>query len=438
MRSLYSFILIGFSLTIGLLSCRHETTNSPLKKVAISKENGKYRLYRNGKPFTIKGAAGYSHFSELNKLGGNTIRIWDTLNLSSILDSAWANNIAVIVGLPIPNNDDYMSYYNDPTKASIQYKLCKKIVNKFKNHPALLMWCVGNELSFPYKLSYNNFYSSFNDIVDMIHHDDPDHPVTTTILNFDKDYLITLSLRCNVDIISFNIFNRINDLKSDLENFSWFWNGPYLLTEWGIDGPWPNSEQTAWGVFIENTSTKKAQLLLNRYKQFVPVNDPRFLGAFIFFWGHKQETTPTWFSIFDEKGARSEILNTMNYIWAGKKDTYKMPAVNYMLVDSKGARDNILLSPGESSTAEVFMETLSDSVKIVDWQIVREDWYKENNINIDRKNIPLKHVFKNQNKLKATFISPALEGPYRISATIYDNQGNFATCNTPFYVVSDK
>lgn len=431
-------MLIGFIYPIWLLSYQHANKNFTLKKVTIIKENSKYNLYRNGKIFRIKGAAGYSHFSELKKLGGNTIRIWDTLNLATILDSALANDIAVIVGLPVPNNDDYMSFYNDPQKISFQYNSYKKIVNKFKSHPAILMWCVGNELSFPYKLSYNNFYNSFNGIVDMIHDDDPDHPVTTTILNFDKDYLITLALRCNIDIISFNIFNSINDLRKDISNFSWFWNGPYLLTEWGVDGPWPNSEHTAWGAFIENTSTKKAQLLLNRYRQFVPVEDPRFLGAFIFFWGQKQETTPTWFSIFDEKGARSAIFNTMNYIWTGRKDKYKVPAINYMLVNSKGARDNILLSPNEFSTAEVFMESLSDSIKIVDWQIVREDWYKENNINIDRKNRPLKTIFKSQNKLKTTFISPPWEGPYRISATIYDNQGNFATCNTPFYVVSDR
>lgn len=40
--------------------------------------------------------------------------------------------------------------------------------------------------------------------------------------------------------------------------------------------------------------------------------------------------------------------------------------------------------------------------------------------------------------LEHHFVAPAVEGPYRVFATIYDDQGNFSTCNTPFYVVTDK
>jgi len=39
---------------------------------------------------------------------------------------------------------------------------------------------------------------------------------------------------------------------------------------------------------------------------------------------------------------------------------------------------------------------------------------------------------------KATFITPTEEGPYRIFAYIYDQNGNFATTNTPFYVLNPK
>ena len=39
---------------------------------------------------------------------------------------------------------------------------------------------------------------------------------------------------------------------------------------------------------------------------------------------------------------------------------------------------------------------------------------------------------------KLTFRTPAIEGPYRIFVFIYDQKGNFATTNTPFYVLNNK
>ncbi|PKK34708.1 hypothetical protein BWI96_21020 [Siphonobacter sp. SORGH_AS_0500] len=428
-----SFLLI-LPIIFIFSTCNSDNENSYSPKVRIVKSEGKYILYRDGKPFTIKGAAGYSHFSELRKAGGNAIRIWDTLHLATILDSAWANNLSVIVGLPIPDNKDYMIYYDNPDKVASQLKAYKTIVNTFKAHPAVLMWCVGNELTFPYGPAYNNFYKAFNELVEMIHQDDPDHPVTTTILNFNEKYIFNLSIRCRIDLISFNIFSLINKLRDDLNAFSWFWDGPYLLTEWGVDGPWSGTEQTAWGAYIENTSTKKAEIVLNRYRQFMPVDDPRFLGAFVFFWGQKQETTPTWFSLFDETGARSELVNTMHTIWTRKPALYQVPAVKYMLVDQKGARDNILLNPNQPVSAEVLMESLTDTIKAVKWQIFNEDWYAETYRNAPAKPTPLS-LFTAQSRLKATFVAPSKEGPYRLFATIYNHNGSYATCNTPFYVV---
>src|SRR5690606_41215403 len=198
------------------------------------------------------------------------------------------NNLAVIVGLPIYNSD-YTSFYNDEKKVKKQFNDYKSLVNRYKQHPALLMWCLGNELDFPYKPSYNNFYKAFNNITDMIHTDDPDHPVMTTVLNFNKKYILNLQLRCDIDLISFNIFSRIDFLKDELKDASLFWKGPFMLAEWGVNGPWQGTPQTAWGAFIENTSTKNAEHYLERYQKHMPIDDGRFLGSFVFYWGQKQE-----------------------------------------------------------------------------------------------------------------------------------------------------
>ncbi|MCF0052641.1 hypothetical protein LXM25_21395 [Dyadobacter sp. LJ53] len=428
-------IIFTTCLYVTLLACQDVKENSAAT-VRIVKSDSGYVVLRNGKAFGIKGASGASNFQTLHEAGGNCVRIWDTTHLQQILDSAHANNIAVIAGLPMQNSDQ-IDLYNDPVKVLQQLSQFQSLIDRHKNHPALLMWCLGNELDFPYNPSYNNFYDAFNAITKMIRHLDPNHPVTTTVLNFNQKYIANIQLRCDLDLISFNIFNNISLLKEDLKSFSWFWNGPYMLLEWGTDGPWTGTQRTAWGAFIENPSKKKADVILNRYRQEMPLKDPRLVGNFIFYWGSKQETTHTWFSIFDESGRKSEPVAIMESIWTGKLPQEHYPQIRYMLLNNKGAADNILLNPGEMMRPELVMHE-KDSIMSVQWEIFTEDWYKENGQNSTRKLLPLDRKIEPAGKLTTEFTSPMEEGPYRIFAKIYDYNGNFATCNTPFYVVSDR
>ena len=269
----------------------------------------------------------------------------------------------------------------------------------------------------------------------MIHRDDPDHPVTTTMINFQRKTIFNLKMRTNVDIISFNIFGKIESLSQELKDFSWFWKGPYLLTEWGVDGPWDGTAETVWGAKIEQTSTKKAEQYYARYKDKMPVNDHRLLGSFIFYWGQKQETTHTWFSIFDEAGNKTEAVDAAEAIWKGKPLVSPAPQINYMLLDSKGAKDDIFLRSNEKSTAEVFMLNSDAKIKRIVWEIYPEDWYKINNVNNIKKPLLITGLIEETKDLKVIFNTPLKEGPYRIFATIYDDKGYVATCNTPFYVL---
>jgi len=437
---LSSIIYKLFPLLIFLLlvfSCDRDGDKNFPRKVHIREVNGKYTFYRNGEPFFVKGASGISHFKLLRESGGNTIRIWDTTNLQATLDSAVANDLAVIVGLPVANSDD-PSFYSDPKRVKNQHTAFERLVLRHRNNSCILMWCVGNELDFPYKLSYTSFYKAFNDLTDMIHKQDPDHPVTTTVMNFNAKYITNINLRCDVDVISFNIFSRLFLLRQDLKDLSWLWDGPYMLLEWGVNGPWEGTEKTAWGAYIEDTSKKKAQIYERRYKDHMPTDDPRFLGACAFFWGQKQETTHTWFSMFDQYGASSEPVSEMRALWKNEEYQGIYPAVKDILLNDKGARENIILDPNAAARAEVLMFGNDKGIKEIRWEIFREDWYKRNNINSTRKTFPLRTLMKSCKGLEANFIAPAKEGPYRLFATIYHQNGTFATCNTPFYVLGVK
>jgi hypothetical protein len=424
----FCLILLLFSTT----ACRHQSAKKS-GRVHISQTNGKFTLYKDGKPYYIKGASGYAYLNVLKQAGGNTIRIWDTTRLDIILKAANANGIAVIVGLPIPESR-HMDYYGNTEKVKTQFDAIKRVVNRYKSDPAVLMWCVGNELTFPFKPHYNKFYDAFNQIVDFIHENDPDHPVTTTIVNFQRKDIFNIKLKTAIDIISFNIFGRLRYLKDDLKSFSWFYSDPYLITEWAIDGPWEGTPHTAWEAYIEPNSTNKAEYYKDRYQMDMPVNDPRYLGSFIFYWGQKQEVTSTWFSLFDSSGHRTAAVTTAREIWTGKKQKASYPEIKNMLMDNKLASDNIIYLPGQLAHAELLMKPGNTPIQGIGWEIHQEDWYKSNNVN-NKKTLPaIKTLFSKKTAMGITFGTPLKEGPYRLFATVYDGNGNIATSNVPFYI----
>lgn len=411
--------------------------SQPVKRsVYISYQNNNYTLYRFGKPFFIKGAAGNTYLAELKAAGGNTIRTWDTTGLDSILANAERHDIAVIVGLQMPYNDDMGAFYNNDAKVEAQLAQYKKIIIKYRSSKAILFWCLGNELAYPVQPKFFKFYRVFNRFIDMIHQEDPDHPVTTTLINFEKRYIVNIKLFTHIDLISFNIFGALRQLNKDLADFKQLWNGPFIISEWAIDGPWPGHDQTAWGAFIESTSSKKADEYRELYEQYMPLKNPRFLGSLTFYWGYKQETTPTWFSLFDKAGNKSASVNVMQYLWTNKWPGTKAPDIKYMLVDDKGAKDNLLYNPGANIDAQVFLSDSTQNSNLhFEWSVQPEDWFRVQHFYNQKEKKSLNELTILQKQEHFKFRAPLKEGPYRVYVNVYNNQGYFASCNTPFYVV---
>ncbi len=405
------------------------------KRVSIVYENNKYSLLRNGKPFLIKGVSGHEHLKKLAAAGGNTIRTYDTTNLENILKDAEANNIAVIAGLYLPPSDYTKMFYDDSAWVKQTFQSINTIVNKYKNSPALLMWCVGNELYFPLRRDYKNFYSAINHIVDMIHAEDPNHPVTTTVINFDIKNILTIRYRTAIDIISFNIFyGQLKKFQSNLSTYKLLWKDPFIITEWGIDGPWVERSKTAWMAPLELTGNEKAEELVNTYKDYVPYNDTRLLGTMAFYWGYKQESTHTWFSFFDDNGAVNPMAGALQYIWTGTQPRHGWPEIEKIFLDSASMFDNPVYSSSAQATCRVIMKTTGNYT--YKWNIYPEDWHKRGlYINNEKFMLPVAGLIQHQHNNSIAFTTPEKEGAYRLFVNVYDTCGNFSTCNIPFYVM---
>jgi hypothetical protein len=433
-KAVVFFIFLLLLLIVVLYFIRtDERVNNNESTVFVKKTEGKYELYRNGKPFYIQGASGNSYLEELKKSGANTFRVYDTVNIKAVLDEALKLDLAVIVDLMLPKfkgNEEY--YKEDEVRNELKTNILIAVENN-KNHPALLMWNF-NELEYPHKLKHKYFRNFFGNLVDEMHKVDSNHPISTSITGSNKKQIASLQFWCpQLDLISINVFGGLGKLESDINKIKYLWNGAYYISEWGINGPWEESDLTIWRGPIEKTSSDKATNLVYRFQNDMPKNN-RNLGHLAFFWGQKQERTHTWFSLFSENGDKTQMIQDLKYIWSGEKSKNKLPQFKKMHVNGKSSYNNIILNACDIIKSSIEFDNSENDSLTIKWELFPENWYYFFG---SKENKPAKYSTSitkiNDNSVE--FQVPSEEGPYRLFSYIYDSKGNFATANVPFYVL---
>nr|WP_262914765.1 glycoside hydrolase family 2 TIM barrel-domain containing protein [Christiangramia lutea] len=337
----------------------------------------------------------------------------------------------VVVDIPIPKYYNNLKYYEEREYFLLVKEKVKNLVEKYYDHPALLYWNLGNEIYYPYIYKSTNFFSNYNELIDLIHEIDPNHPVSTSTIGANKYRVLTIITKSpQLDFISFNAFGNLSRFSDLLSPISPIWDGPHVITEWGVNGPW-ESNFTSWKAPIEETSTKKAQLIKERYNNYLePIKKNGSLGNFVFYFAHKIESTPTWYSLFKENKLKTEAVFELENIWKETNRIYKGPRLDYILLNELGANKSITLSPDEEVRAEVFLPGNFDQQLQYQWELRPESWYKSH----ESKVLTEIDFKKDENIVK--FNVPKKEGPYRLFVYLTNETEYFATANIPFYVLN--
>jgi beta-galactosidase/beta-glucuronidase len=146
MKLLKPLVVFLLSLICGCNSQKQQA-KAGNKTVEVIQSKGRFRLYRNGQPYVIKGVCvlDATYLRQAKESGANSIRTYGTDNAGEILDSAAALGLTVTLGLYLPHAAIDMDY-RDQKAVALQIEQVRKEVMKYKNHPALLMWGIGNEL----------------------------------------------------------------------------------------------------------------------------------------------------------------------------------------------------------------------------------------------------------------------------------------------------
>ncbi|MGZ0015773.1 glycoside hydrolase family 2 TIM barrel-domain containing protein [Yeosuana sp. AK3] len=432
------YTIIGFLYTINMGNDKPyqlimENNQKPVK-VEVTQINGKYQLLVNEKPFYIKGAGlEFGKISSLAEHHGNSFRTWRTNNGKQtgkeVLDAALKNNLMVTMGIDVARERHGFDY-NDEKAVKAQYERIKKEVLELKDHPALLIWAIGNELNL--RATNPKVWNAVNDISRMIHEIDPNHPTTTTLAGMSQQEIQYIKERCpDIDILSVQLYGSIVKLPKLLKDFGW--KGPYIVTEWGATGHW-EVPKTSWNAPIEENSTVKAANYLKRYQIAIESDTTQCLGSYVFLWGQKQERTPTWYGLFLEDGKETESVDVMHYLWNKEWPINRTPQIRSFYINDKTSYDSVKINTESTVTAEVTVTDFENDAIEYQWEVLRESTdLKDGGDKEERPETIKLKTTTNQNGV-LEFQAPQ-PGHYRLFVYASDGNNQAATANIPFMVI---
>ncbi|MEM6570002.1 MAG: glycoside hydrolase family 2 TIM barrel-domain containing protein [Planctomycetota bacterium] len=431
-----ALLLLAFG--AGVASCgalpEDDSTSSGVTRSEVRRTDDGWQLHLDGEPFHVRGAAlEFGSIESLAAHGANSFRTWRTENGRrsgrEVLDEAHRHGLKVTMGLDVGRERQGFDY-GDADAVAAQLARIRGEVERLKDHPALILWAIGNELN--HHATDPRVWDAVNEISLMIHEVDPHHLTTTPLSSLDPELVSTVQLRApDLDLLSVQMYAEIEVLPERIAASGW--DGPLLVTEWGATGYWEVGT-TDWGAPLENDSSTKADLYGERYRGSIASQRSQVVGSYVFLWGQKQERTPTWFGMFTPDGRETEAVHVMHEIWTGAWPADRAPRVQRLLLDGRSARDGVRLMAGESYEATFEAEDPEGGPLRFRWQVMRESASTATGGDPEREPSTVAASFVPGAPGHVTFTAPGAPGAYRLFAYADDEGVSTAHANIPFLV----
>jgi hypothetical protein len=365
--------------------------------------------------------------------GGNSIRNWTTddrpIATRALLDEAHANGVTVALCLPM-GSERHGFDYDDAEAVAGQLEAMRVEVLKYRDHPALLFWIIGNELNHGY--SNPRVYDAVNDVARMISEVDPNHPKTTAVAGFKEEVITEIRSRAPaLDFISFQLYGSLFGLPERIKALGF--KDPFMVTEWGTLGYW-EIDQTDWGAPIELTSSQKAAVYQRGYTEILQPLEGQLIGSYAFYWGQKQERTPTWFGLLTERGERTESIDVLHHLWNGRWPADRSPQLLELRLNGKVALDSVRVESGGRYYAEVDAIDPGGDPLAYRWELKPESTATQSGGDFEQPIENIEGFFFGETGARVAIAAPP-PGAYRLFVYVMDGQGNAAHANLPFLSV---
>lgn len=414
-------------LLAGLFLLQTVTTIAMAEPVPVElvKTESGWQLERGGEPYFILGAGGDGPLDELAAAGANSIRTWGG-DVGTLLDDAHALGMTVTVGIWL-GHERHGFDYGDPAQVEEQLENARKMVLKYRDHPALLMWGVGNEMEGFDEGDDPAIWTAVNDVAAMIKELDPNHPtMTVTAFVHGKriEYLHHKSPA--IDIHGVNAYGGAQVVPEFLKDGGA--TKPFVLTEFGPVGPW-EMPTTDWGAPFEQTSAEKADFYRESYEKGILAAPGMALGAYAFLWGNKMEATETWFGMFLPDGSPTGAIDTMTELWSGAPPANLAPVVGRPEFDGP-----VELDAGDVINAQAEIRDPEGDELEVRWVLLPESGDYNTGGDFRPALPPVEAAIESSDAGSASVRMPDEPGPYRLFVYAYDEAGKAGYANVPLLV----
>jgi hypothetical protein len=403
-------------------------------KVEVVKKGDQFQLVVNGQPFFIHGVGGTQRLADLRELGGNSVRTWGIESLSQkvdgkpLIDRAQELGLMVTAGIWVQQQRKGFDY-DDPQQVAAQRDSVRKAVQTYKNHPALLIWGLGNEMEGPLSDGSDlRVWKELNVLAGIIKQEDPNHPVMTVIAGFGGVKIKNLLAYCpNIDILGVNAYGSAAGAGAAVTEQGW--NRPFILTEFGPTGQW-EVEKTSWGAPIEATANEKAASYYATQQLVTEDSKNICLGTYAFLWGYKQEATSTWYGMLLPSGERLPQADAMSFAWTGTWPTHRCPKLRSLTTSVTEKT----VTPALASTAQAEALDPGGALLRYEWSVVGES--ASAGVGGDAEAVPVSHpeCISGPGGKTLSFTTPSAPGAYRLCLIIRNGQGGATTANVPFRV----
>jgi beta-galactosidase len=304
----------------------------------------------DGKPFTVKGVnyrytpvgEGFMQydltthpeiyrpdFALIRAMGVNTIRLHQEVKDTAFLDAAYEYGLYVIITITVSWGDNLATTAaRDKVLADVT-----KYVSRWKDHPAILMWVVGNEINYWNKVTAkSDWYSLLNECARKAHEIEGAnyHPVATAEAEL-ADLGEKANLSDDASMPDLDLW-AIQTYRGATPGFAVLFNEykskstkPFVITEFGCDA---YNTRTQAEDEISQAETIRDELNTIHSHLSAQDTDEACIGACIFKmcddwsmnqWGYPNsvhDTVGTWYSqnYYDFE---STATNNMNEEWWG-------------------------------------------------------------------------------------------------------------------------
>ena len=423
--------IIGVALTVaigGLWGDKTVHAAGPAK-VEVRQDAGRWQLYVDRQPFFIKGAGGEGSLAKLKEAGGNSIRTWGADRAQTVLDEAQKLGLTVCVGIWFHHEYDAEGFdYSKPEMVKAQLEQVRQFVMRFKDHPAVLLWGLGNEMEGE-NGDKVEIWNAINEAAKLTKQLDPNHPTMTVIAELGGQKIPGLHKYCpDIDIIGINSYvggTSVAERYAKLKGTK-----PYIITEFGMPGPW-EIEKTSWGAAYEPTSSQKADSYRRTYLGTIK-DKPLCLGSYAFLWGQKQETTATWFGMFLKDGTKVQAVDTMTELWSGQPPAKRCPVIQHIAIRGKNE-----IASGANFTVDLEATDPDGQPLQVRW-VVQSEQANKLSAGAEENKLPeLTSIIVQSDASHAEVRASEQSGGYRLFAYVR-NEAGAAAGNVPFHVSNSK